>query len=99
MCDCGRTAAIYIVRTNENGNQGHLLFVCSSKYSNKEHYNYFKFADDDDGDVTSTIHSNIGPRKANRTEKLNDVRTRLSEMENEIRDHGGFKGWTRISRL
>ncbi|KAL7218210.1 hypothetical protein ACSBR2_011479 [Camellia fascicularis] len=86
MCDCGAT--MYIVQTNENGNQGHLFFVCLSKYSNKEHCNYFKFADNDDGNITSTIHSNTGPRKAIRIEKLNDVRTRLSEIENEICDHG-----------
>ncbi|KAL7255946.1 hypothetical protein ACSBR1_009971 [Camellia fascicularis] len=54
----------------------------------KEHYNYFKFTDDDDGDVTSTIRSNTGLRKAVRTEEFNDVRTRLSEMDNEIYDHG-----------
>ncbi|KAL7182731.1 hypothetical protein ACSBR1_041422 [Camellia fascicularis] len=78
---------MYIVRTNENGNQGHLFFDCPSKYSNKKHCNYFKFADNDDRDVTSTIHSNTGPHKAIRTKELNDVRTRLSEMENEIRDH------------
>ncbi|CAL5390509.1 unnamed protein product [Camellia sinensis] len=90
MCDRGKAAAINIVQTNENGNQGRLFFVCPSKHSksNKEHCNYFKFADDDDGDVTSTIHSNSGPRKAIPTEELNDVRARLSEMENEIHDHG-----------
>ncbi|KAL7225203.1 hypothetical protein ACSBR1_020557 [Camellia fascicularis] len=90
ICDCGKTAAMYIVQTNENGNQGCLFFVCPSKYSksNKEHCNYFKFVDDDDEDVTSTIHSNSGPRKAIRTKELNDVRVRLSEMENEIHDHG-----------
>ncbi|KAL7178378.1 hypothetical protein ACSBR2_031515 [Camellia fascicularis] len=64
ICDYGKITAMYIVRTNENGNQWRLFFVCPSKYgkSNKEHCNYFKFADDDDGDVTSTIHSNSGPR-------------------------------------
>ncbi|KAL7229818.1 hypothetical protein ACSBR2_008384 [Camellia fascicularis] len=56
--------------------------------STKEHCNYFKFADDDDEDVTSTIRSNTGLRKAIRTEEFNDVRTRLSEMDNEIHDHG-----------
>ncbi|THG20816.1 hypothetical protein TEA_016253 [Camellia sinensis var. sinensis] len=88
MCDCGRTTAMYIVRINKHGNQGHLFFVCPSKYSNKEHYNYFKFADNDDEDVTFTNHSNTGPRKAIRTEEFNDVRTRLSKMKNEIHDHG-----------
>ncbi|KAL7249338.1 hypothetical protein ACSBR1_011487 [Camellia fascicularis] len=90
MCDCRKIAAMYIVQTNENGNQGRLFFVCPSKYnkSNKEHCNYFKFADDDDGAITLTIHSNSGSRKAIRTEELNDVKARLSEMENEIHDHG-----------
>ncbi|KAL7193017.1 hypothetical protein ACSBR2_024770 [Camellia fascicularis] len=55
---------------------------------NEQHCNYFKFADDDDGDVTSTIHSNSGPRKAIETEEFNDVRARLSEMKNEIHEHG-----------
>ncbi|KAL7224131.1 hypothetical protein ACSBR1_025567 [Camellia fascicularis] len=32
ICDCGKTAAMYIVRTNENGNQGRVFFVCPSKY-------------------------------------------------------------------
>ncbi|KAL7176107.1 hypothetical protein ACSBR2_029639 [Camellia fascicularis] len=60
LCDCGRTAALYIVRTNENGNQGHLFFVCPSKYSHKEHCNYFKFADEDVDDTSSTIRPNVG---------------------------------------
>ncbi|KAF5960919.1 hypothetical protein HYC85_002128 [Camellia sinensis] len=34
LCNCGRIAAIDIVRTNENENQGHLFFVCPSKYMN-----------------------------------------------------------------
>ncbi|KAF5931857.1 hypothetical protein HYC85_028028 [Camellia sinensis] len=57
--------------------------------SHKEHYNYFKFADDDDDDDTSsTIRSNVAPRKAIRIEELNDLRTRLCEMDNEIHEHG-----------
>ncbi|CAL5427046.1 unnamed protein product [Camellia sinensis] len=32
LCDCGRTAMMYIVRMNENGNQGRLFFVCPLKY-------------------------------------------------------------------
>ncbi|KAL7179633.1 hypothetical protein ACSBR1_042937 [Camellia fascicularis] len=53
MCDCGRTAIMYIARTNENGNQGRLFSVFPLKYSKKEHCNYFKFADNDDEDITS----------------------------------------------
>ncbi|KAL7260241.1 hypothetical protein ACSBR1_006000 [Camellia fascicularis] len=83
-----RTAAMYIVRTNDNGNQGRLFFVCPSKYSHKEHCNYFKFTDEDDDDSSSIIRSNVGPRKAIRTKKLNDIRTRLCEMDNEIHEHG-----------
>ncbi|GMP35348.1 hypothetical protein CsSME_00007818 [Camellia sinensis var. sinensis] len=88
LCDCGRTAAMYIVRTNDNGNQGRLFFVCLSKYSHKEHCNYFKFADEDDDDSRSTVRSNVGPRKAIRTEELNDIKTRLCEMDNEILQYG-----------
>ncbi|KAL7205693.1 hypothetical protein ACSBR2_018590 [Camellia fascicularis] len=79
---------MYIVRTNENGNQGRLFFVCPSKYSYKEHCNYFKFVDEDDNDTSSTIRSNVGPRKTIRTEEVNDLRTRLGEMDNEIHEHG-----------
>ncbi|GMP40625.1 hypothetical protein CsSME_00010993 [Camellia sinensis var. sinensis] len=69
FCDCGRTTAMYIVRTNENRNQARLFFVCPLKYSNKEYCNYFKFTDDDDDDdMTSIIHSNSGPCKPIRTE-------------------------------
>ncbi|KAL7191856.1 hypothetical protein ACSBR2_023852 [Camellia fascicularis] len=78
---------MYIVRTNENGNQVRLFFVCPTKYSAKEHYNYFKFADNDDDDVTSTIRSNAGPRTAIRTEEFNDLRRRLGEMDNTIHEH------------
>ncbi|KAL7192951.1 hypothetical protein ACSBR2_024709 [Camellia fascicularis] len=74
---------MYIVRTNDNGNQGRLFFVCLLKYSHKEHCNYFKFADKDDDDSISTIRSDVGPRKAIRTEELNDIRTRLCEIDNE----------------
>ncbi|KAL7262430.1 hypothetical protein ACSBR1_000746 [Camellia fascicularis] len=78
---------MYIVRTNDNENQRRLFFVCSSKYSEKEHCNYFKFADEDEDDSRSTIHSNVGPQKAIRTEELNYIRTRLCEMDNEILQH------------
>ncbi|KAL7233113.1 hypothetical protein ACSBR1_016863 [Camellia fascicularis] len=88
LCDCGRTTSMYIVRTNENGNQGRLFFVCPLKYSHKAHCNYFKFADEDDDNTSSTIRSNVGPWKTIRTEELNDLRTRLCEMENEIHEHG-----------
>ncbi|KAL7224783.1 hypothetical protein ACSBR1_026129 [Camellia fascicularis] len=82
LCNCGRTAAIYIVRTNENRNQGHLLFVCPSKYSNTPtpHCNYFKFVDED---VTSRICSNTRACDAITVENFNDVRTRLDDMEND----------------
>ncbi|CAL5371629.1 unnamed protein product [Camellia sinensis] len=85
LCNCGRTAAIYIVRTNENGNQGGLFFVCPSKYSNTPtpHCNYFKFVDEDDEDVTSRIRSNTRACDAITVEDFNDVRTRLHDMEND----------------
>ncbi|CAL5386855.1 unnamed protein product [Camellia sinensis] len=56
--------------------------------SNKAHCNYFKFIDVDDEDVTSTIRSNTGPRKAITTEELYELRAILSKMKNEIHDHG-----------
>ncbi|KAL7201620.1 hypothetical protein ACSBR1_033339 [Camellia fascicularis] len=95
ICDCERTAAMYIVRTNENGNQGHLFFVCPSKYistklysmssnKNKAHCNYYKFADDDDKDVTSIIRPNTGPHQSLTTEELYELRAIVSEMENQI---------------
>ncbi|CAL5386192.1 unnamed protein product [Camellia sinensis] len=85
MCNCGRTVAIYIVRTNENGNEGRLFFVCPSKYSNTpiHHCNYFKFVSEDDEDVTSRIHSNSTDSAGITIEDLNDVRMRLHYMEND----------------
>ncbi|CAL5435000.1 unnamed protein product [Camellia sinensis] len=68
--------------------KGVYSLCCPLKYTFKEHCNYFKFADDDDEDVTSTIHSNTGLCKVVRIEEFNDVRTRLSEMDTEIHDHG-----------
>ena len=32
LCDCGRTAAIHIVRTNQNEYKGRVYFVCQSRY-------------------------------------------------------------------
>ncbi|CAL5356052.1 unnamed protein product [Camellia sinensis] len=32
LCNCGRTAAVHIARTNENGNEGRVFFVCPTKY-------------------------------------------------------------------
>ncbi|KAL7176428.1 hypothetical protein ACSBR2_029877 [Camellia fascicularis] len=87
MCDCGRTAPMYIVRTNENGNEGRVFFVCPTKYSADEHCNYFRFTDDDHDDVTFTICSNAGPRTATRTEEINDLKRRLGEMDNAIHEH------------
>ncbi|THF99111.1 hypothetical protein TEA_027858 [Camellia sinensis var. sinensis] len=75
LCDCGRTTAIHIVRTNQNGNKGRI---------SEEHCNYFKFADDDDDDVIS----NAAPRKSIRSEEFNDLSTRVYEMDNEFQEHG-----------
>ncbi|KAL7171106.1 hypothetical protein ACSBR2_035878 [Camellia fascicularis] len=51
---------------------------------NKAHCNYFKSADDDDENVTSTIRSNTGPRQALTIEELYELRAIVSEMENQI---------------
>ncbi|KAL7202839.1 hypothetical protein ACSBR1_034329 [Camellia fascicularis] len=85
LCDCGRTAAMHIVRTNQNGNKGCVYFVCPSKYISEEHCNYFKFADDDDDD--DDVISNAVPRKSIRSEEFNDLSTRVYEMDNEIQEH------------
>ncbi|KAL7183717.1 hypothetical protein ACSBR2_025992 [Camellia fascicularis] len=78
LCNCGRTTAIYIVRTNENRNQGRLFFVFPSKY----------FVDEDDEDVTSTIHSNTRACDCITVEDFNELRTRLDDVENENDDYG-----------
>ncbi|CAL5340569.1 uncharacterized protein LOC114267982 [Camellia sinensis] len=83
LCYCGRTAAIRIVKTNENGNEGRLFFVCPSRYSNTptSHCNYFKFVDEDDEDITSRTRSNYTACDGITVEDFNDVRTRLDYME------------------
>ncbi|KAL7171496.1 hypothetical protein ACSBR2_036201 [Camellia fascicularis] len=78
---------MYIVQTNENGNQGRVFFVCPTKYSANEHCNYFRFADDDDDDVTCTIRFNAGPQTNIRIKEINDLRRRLGEMDNVIYEH------------
>ncbi|KAL7186388.1 hypothetical protein ACSBR2_028185 [Camellia fascicularis] len=83
LCDCGRTAAIHIVRTNQNGNKGRVYFVCPSRYISEEHCNYFKFADDDDDNVIS----NAAPRTSIRSEEFNDLSIRVYEMDNEFQEH------------
>ncbi|CAL5365540.1 unnamed protein product [Camellia sinensis] len=75
LCDCGRTTAMHIVRTNQNGNKGRI---------SEEHCNYFKFADDNDDDVIS----NVVPRKSIRSEEFKDLSTRVYEMDNEFQEHG-----------
>ncbi|KAL7255004.1 hypothetical protein ACSBR1_009212 [Camellia fascicularis] len=57
------------------------------KDSMNEHCNYFRFADDDNDDVTSTIRANAGPRTDSRTEEINDLRRRLDEMDNVVHEH------------
>ncbi|CAL5403064.1 unnamed protein product [Camellia sinensis] len=87
LCNCGRTAAIHIVRTNENGNEGRLYFVCPLKYIScnppTHHCNYFKFVSEDDEDVTSRIRSNSTAAAGITIEDLNDVMMRLHDMEND----------------
>ncbi|KAL7182887.1 hypothetical protein ACSBR1_041545 [Camellia fascicularis] len=87
LCNCGRTAVVHIVRTNENGNEGRVFFVCPTKYSANENCNYFSWADDDDDDITSTIRANAGPRTDSRTEEINDLRRRNDLMDNAIHEH------------
>ncbi|CAL5334613.1 unnamed protein product [Camellia sinensis] len=87
LCNCGRTTSMHIVRTNENGNEGCVFFVCPTKYSMNEHCNYFRFGDDDDDDVTFTIRANAGPRTYSRTEEINDLRKRLGEVDNAVHEH------------
>ncbi|GMP57255.1 hypothetical protein CsSME_00021415 [Camellia sinensis var. sinensis] len=54
-----------------------------SETNNTAHCNYFKFVDEDDEDVTSTIRFNTRPYDAITVEDFNDLRTRLHEIENE----------------
>ncbi|CAL5388230.1 unnamed protein product [Camellia sinensis] len=85
FCNCRRTASIRIVRTNENGNERRVYFVCPRKYTANEHCNYFRwFTDDDDDDITSTIRANAGPRTDSRTEEINDLRRRLGEHDRRL---------------
>ncbi|XP_028106479.1 uncharacterized protein LOC114305568 [Camellia sinensis] len=88
MCNCGRTAAIHIVKTNENGNKGRLFFVCPSKYTENPNCNYFKFVAEDDEDVTSTIRSNTRASDGVTVEDFNELRRRLYDVENEHGDYG-----------
>ncbi|XP_028057103.1 uncharacterized protein LOC114261092 [Camellia sinensis] len=88
LCNCGRTAAIHIVRTNENGNKGHLFFVYPSKHTETPNCNYFKFVDEDDEDVTSTIRSNTRASDGVTVEEFNELRRRLYDVENEHEDYG-----------
>ncbi|KAL7217364.1 hypothetical protein ACSBR1_029125 [Camellia fascicularis] len=87
LCNCGRTAAVHIVRTNENRNEGCVFFVCPTKYSANENCNYFSWVDDDDDDVTSIIRANAGPRTDSRIEEINDLRIRNDLMDNAIHKH------------
>ncbi|KAL7230837.1 hypothetical protein ACSBR2_009173 [Camellia fascicularis] len=84
LCDCRRTATMHIVRINQNENKRRVYFVCPSKYISEEHCNYFKFADDNDGDMIS----NAAPRKSIRSEEFKDLSTRVYEMDNEFQEHG-----------
>ncbi|CAL5383680.1 unnamed protein product [Camellia sinensis] len=83
LCNCGRTAALRIVKTNENGNEGRMFFVCPSRYSKTPtpHCNYFKFVDEDDEAVTSRIRSNCTTCDGITVQDFDDVRTRLHYME------------------
>ncbi|CAL5351312.1 unnamed protein product [Camellia sinensis] len=83
LCNCGRTAALRIVKTNENGNEGRMFFVCPSRYSKTPtpHCNYFKFVDEDDEAVTSKIRSNCTACDGITIQDFDDVRTRLHFME------------------
>ncbi|CAL5417016.1 unnamed protein product [Camellia sinensis] len=61
------------------------MTACDLRDRTNKHCNYFKFADDDD--VTSTIRANAGPQIDSRTEEINDLRRRLSEMDNAVYEH------------
>ncbi|KAL7185736.1 hypothetical protein ACSBR2_027655 [Camellia fascicularis] len=89
FCNCGRIASVRVVRTNANGNEGRVYFVCPRRYTSNDHCNYFKWFthdddDDDDDDITSSIRANAGPRTDSRTEEINDVRTRLDEHDRRL---------------
>ncbi|CAL5425274.1 unnamed protein product [Camellia sinensis] len=77
FCNCGRTASVRIVRTNANGNEGRVYFVCPRKY-------WFADDDDDDDDITSSTSTNAGPQTDSRTEEINDLRRRLGEHDRRL---------------
>ncbi|CAL5432321.1 unnamed protein product [Camellia sinensis] len=61
--------------------------------------NYFRwFAnDDDDDDITSTIHANAGLRTHSTTEEINDLRRRVGEHDRRLqRMEKIFKGMTYV---
>ncbi|KAL7231907.1 hypothetical protein ACSBR2_010017 [Camellia fascicularis] len=102
FCNCGRTASVRIVRTNANGNEGRVYFVCPRKYTTNDHCNYFRwFADDDDDDddddITSSTSTNAGPWTDSRTEEINDLRRRLGEHDRRLqRMEKMFKAMTYV---
>ncbi|KAL7190286.1 hypothetical protein ACSBR2_022544 [Camellia fascicularis] len=51
--------------------------------SNTSHCNYFKFVDEDDEEVTSTIRSNTRACDAITVEEFNDLRAKLHGIENK----------------
>ncbi|GMQ06997.1 hypothetical protein CsSME_00051374 [Camellia sinensis var. sinensis] len=56
--------------------------------SNTAHCNFFKFVNEDDEDVTSTIRSNTRACDGILVEDFNELRTRLDDVENENDDYG-----------
>ncbi|GMP24939.1 hypothetical protein CsSME_00002031 [Camellia sinensis var. sinensis] len=75
--NCTRREVSHIFRPFVGYKEARLV-TKESRHSANKHCNYFRFADDDDNDVTSTDI---------RTEEINDLRRRLGEMDNAIHEH------------
>ncbi|THG12931.1 hypothetical protein TEA_014554 [Camellia sinensis var. sinensis] len=67
------------------GQRGYSASIKGS--SNTGHCNYFKFVDEDDKDITSTIRFNTRACDAITVEDFNDLRARLHEIENENNEY------------
>ena len=78
MCYCGRTTAIHITKTNENGNEGRLYCCCPSRYEKRPRQScgYFQFLDEEAKDVISmekSLYANW--------EELDELKKRMTTME------------------
>ena len=89
MCFCGRTTAIHITKSNENGNEGRLYCCCPSRYEKRPRQScgYFQFLDEEVEDVTSmetTLYATQEELDATR-EELDATREGLAELKKRMK--------------